>query len=455
MIHPTPSVTFAGITVQSSPAGTTDWGAVVLDDLTVRYGRDSAVAQPAPGSVSIRFIVAEGKLEFTQTPMNRPVTINLTYGATTRVLFRGKVRAARVEFYKRRESDGLRLFYFDCEAVDPLADLASQNQYTRDRPEESATARLADIASKVPHLIAGIGGGGGYPQNLAPARMDGSILDNITGVYATTGEAIWYDPQTNRVEASGPVEKSFYTAGPLQFVKNGLKYSVAYAGLLDRVLDLKAMDIQLGDAATVDASGNIGAVRAVGKLLIVNSGSTVWQDWAIYTTVPGGGAETMDVDSQGYAYYTNGNSGPIQSGGLGSTGAAWAIAAEGSQGFAHPNIAPVFTNGFASDAAVNFWLSGREQRDVFALVGSVYGGLTPDTAVIVRAIGGSLTYRSPDGKKPQRWEADYNLTRVKTGQGNPVTPATVNPSAPGTTVRLADIDDTITCEALKFTATGV
>ncbi|GAT87961.1 hypothetical protein CVCC1112_2620 [Paenarthrobacter nicotinovorans] len=442
---------FAGVWVHSNDQDP-EFGAIVLDDLRIRYGRDSAVSQPGPSSATIRFVVAEGKLDFTKSPMNKTVIVQISYAGTSRTLFRGEVKDSSAEYWKRRKTDGKRLYLFTIEAVDVLAKLATMSQYERDRPEEMATARLANIYATVqggyPGVIAGIGGGGGFGP-LRAMTLTGSILDQITAVYTSTGEALWYDPATNRMEASGHVDKSSYTTGPLELAADGTRFTITYGGILSRRLDFRANDVELDGAATVDASGDIGKIRATGKLLIYGSG--VWQDWWEWAYLGNGGDETLEVESQGYAA----QNGTVLNGGtLKATADAWASVAAASTGFSHPPVRAVFKSGFDSKDAVDYFLAGREQREVFSLVSSVYAGLDPEVPLIVRAIGGILTYRSPGGDRPQRWEAEYTVIRVRVGRGSPVTCKTVNPNRTKL-VKLSNIDHTVTPANLRFTGTGI
>jgi hypothetical protein len=129
--------------------------------------------------------------------------------------------------------------------------------------------------------------------------------------------------------------------------------------------------------------------------------------------------------------------------------------ANDNAGLQHPPIRAVFRDGFDNTEAVNFWLAGREQRVAFFIGGSAYSVLKPGKGTFVRTIGGTIAYRRQHGGE-MAWEAEMNLAPVAMNYDTPpVTCANVNPNYATKPVRLADLDDTVTCEALGFTGKGI
>lgn len=452
MIAAIPSVTFAGLTVSPGDANDPQFGAVVVEGIAIRYGRTSPFEQPAPGSATVSFVVSEGKADFLVQPAGKSLQVIIPTGAGNRTVFRGTVDTARVRFWKVRKSDGKKLFRFECTVVDPLAPISEMTQFQGvSRPAETATDRLIAIENQIlasyPGLINGLGGGSAYPYLLWAGEQSGSLLDQLAAIYTTVGEVLWYDAGTNRLEAAGHVRYLDVTGGPLEMVAVNGKYACTAAGNPGRSLRSKDHRVEALDDAKVDKESAIRGVQARGKLLDSNYNKEV--DWNVFVDTAGG-VSTLQVDSKAYAV------GPPNSDvGIRATANLWASVANDNAGLQHPPIRAVFRDGFDNTEAVNFWLAGREQRVAFFIGGSAYSVLKPGKGTFVRTIGGTIAYRRQHGGE-MAWEAEMNLAPVVMNYDTPpVTCANVNPNYATKPVRLADLDDTVTCEALGFTGKGI
>ncbi len=452
MIPATPFVQFAGLTVSPGDANDAQFGAVVVEGIAIRYGRTNPFEQPSPGSATVSFVVAEGKSDFLGQPIGKSMRVIIPTGAGDRILFRGIVDDARVEFWKVRPSDGKKLYRFECTALDPLATIAEMTQFQGlVRPYETATARLVAIENQIlsyyPGVINGLGGGGGYGYPLRSEAQSGSLLEQLSAIYTTVGEALCYEPGTNRLEAAGHRHYLDVTDGPLQMVAINGKYACTVAGNNGRALRSKAHRVEALDAAQTNKSSAIRAIEVNGKLL--DGTTNQEQDWTVFVAA-GGGVANLQVDSKAYA-----SSPPLNQSGLQATGNLWAAIANDNAGIQHPPIRAVFRDGFDNTEAVNFWLAGNELRLAFFIGGSTYSALKPGKGTFVRPIGGTLAYRRQHGGQ-MAWEVQMNLAPVAMNYATaPVTCANVNPSYATTPVRLADLDDTTTCEALGFTGKGI
>jgi hypothetical protein len=452
MIAAVPSVTFAGLTVSPGDANDPKFGAVVVEGLAIRYGRSSPFEQPAPGSATVSFVVSEGKEDFLLQPAGKALQVIIPTGAGNRTVFRGTVDTARVRFWKVRKLDGKKLFRFECTVVDPMAQISEMTQFQGlTRPQETATARLVAIENQIlsnyPGLINGLGGGSAYPYSLRTEEQSGSLLDQLAAIYTTVGEVLWYDAGTNRLEAAGHRHYRDITGGPLEMVAVNGKYACTAAGNPGRALRSKDHRVEALDDAKADKESAIRGIQVQGKLFDTNTSKEV--DWNVFVTA-GGGVSTLQVDSKAYTVGP-----PYSQVGMQATGNLWAEIANDNAGLQHPPIRAVFRDGFDNTDAVNFWLAGREQRLAFFVGGSAYSALKPGKGTFVRTIGGTIAYRRQHGGE-LAWEAEMNLAPVAMNYDTPpVTCANVNPSYATTPVRLADLDDTVTCEALGFTGKGI
>lgn len=440
MVTATPYARIENVPIQSGLSSNFD--TITLSDFTITYGRSTVLDQPAPARLRISFLVRQESPFLRRSLAESGIQVWVKYGSgQERRQFIGRIRDAEMSY--AQHLDGLPLFRLDISASDTMADLEKWNVWGMDRGTESARSRLDFLQDRARGIVDGIGGPA-FPYTLAPKKSDGTLLSEITAIFNSGGEGLWYDPHTHRVEAAGRVA---YSGFGLTLLKTGAsRYSLSWRGSGTSIIRPRQHRARAASGIQHATDQVITSVRATGKQ--INPGNQ-WVDGDYGRALSGGnGWGQLTIVSEGYATYDGTTYNPW---GLQATADFWATLVTDSRTPPHPPITTEHTD-FDTEGDLVDLLQCRESR-LGNYIPSIYTSSVP-YLMIQRAIGGTVNYKA-DTAGPGTWTVERVWANVPvTDLPAPVTGKTINPNT-SQIVRFRDLDETVTGAALRWTTKGV
>lgn len=415
---------------------------ITLSDFTISYGRSTLLDQPSPARLRIGFLVRKGSPWLRRSLAESGVQVWIRYGnGSERRQFIGRIRDAEVSYL--HHLDGAPLYRLDVSATDTMADLERVAPAGLDRGTESARSRLDYLQSRASGIVSGIRGPA-FRLTLAPKNLSGSLLSEITAIFNSGGEALWYDPHTHRLEARGRVANSGFG---LTLLKSGpSRYSVSWRPSGTSIIRISEHKARSSVGIRHGLDQVITSVMATGK----RSQDGQWIDDSYSEVVSGGnGWGQLSIASEGYATYANNR---YEAWGLAETARFWIELVKDARMPVHPPVTTEHTE-FDTERDLLDVLSCREAEFGNYLAGSVYTSAVP-YLMIQRAIGGTVNYKAhPD--RPGKWTVERTWTNLPVSDiPPPVTGKTINPSN-SEIVRFRDLDETVTGNSLQWTTKGV
>lgn len=458
MITAVPRIVFGGGTMASSYDKT--YHVMSMGSFSIDYGRDSTTAQPTPSRLRASFLSSIDDSRMVQSPVDYFVEVWVKIGSLDQRIFRGKVRAGSVTYVGR--FDGIRRFRVELEATDPLTELGWYYYSTtnNDFAEETAVSRLERFSRFMGNFVSGIGGGGGTVNRLAPRPLNRTVLEEVTAVFNVGAEALGYDPMTNRIEALGrpDVIDPALSLKPSYPGKYGL--SVRATDTQVAMAHMGAHQVTATDSMKFQADQRVKTVEVVCDIKDDTVPPTKWIKGASYLTQMGvGGSSTFTMDLDTY-WYQIGNS--ITNNGAAEAGGKWQRIMLDARDPTHPPIRTRHESGFLSEADALAILGCVELRRGTYVSGSPYNSLRKNKPLIVRVIGGTITYdagtpESVDGEgTPPAWETERVFANMPLNDVTiaPLTWKTIKPAA-GKNLRWSDLDETVTWESARYLTQGI
>lgn len=211
-LDPLPVVTIDGKVIASGVAAAADAvpaELLVVDGLSVDWGRDEVIAQPDPATGRLQLFDPSGTWATSSDLRGKAVTLSwkVTTGGTTTqtVFFRGRVGSPVTVNRKTVQlADGRTIAgaVVDLPLVSVLVDLANIRP-TAAWPEETVAARRTRISAAASAVVAGVTVRDYWlVPNMAPvaAKDQVSLWEHLVRLYDSTGaDRLTYLPATNQV----------------------------------------------------------------------------------------------------------------------------------------------------------------------------------------------------------------------------------------------------------------
>lgn len=204
-VVPHPIVTLSGVDLATTAGAV---GPVVLDDLSVSWGRDAALDQPAAATASVVLFDPSGVWATGRELIGAPLLLSWTApfpGETAprrKVFFRGRITSAQLSRRSVLNTDrpGTRI---ELGASSLLTDLANRVPF-EDWPDETLEARRARIASWAAGPVSAVTVRDFWKTpHVAPiaATDQPSVLASLTALYDSAGpDRMTYNPDTQAVD---------------------------------------------------------------------------------------------------------------------------------------------------------------------------------------------------------------------------------------------------------------
>ena len=433
-----PWVEYDGLRIQTGDIES-NWTSLVVPDISVTWGRGTLLEHAEPGSASITVAARVTASTILQEPQGREVIIGYTYTSPgyegDRVMFRGRVDTVDIEHF--RTADDEDIFIATVVVPGRLTEVA-RIKIADDVPRvtEFFQARRDWLATKLGSTTAGyIGGGGttgdgqGYDNYVAVTDYrDEDLLTAIQNLYATSAEAVVYDPQRDIVDGMGMWYDARTTPALFLVWRDG---KVAVAPFADGHGTYDAGQALMTSAA-VNQDQTISRLSIEGYMFYSDrADDEKWKDgYTLYRDIAGA-KPGMEFKPKTLAYrnYLTGFDSRDQSMDL------WAPTVDAARLFIPPPITQRHRNGWGNFADMTNTLAGKEVRETQYIMGSVYSAIST-APPFCRPIGGTVRYTTTDAGQGY-WETTLTLAPSELRRGiNPITLAELNPNAaPATELR--------------------
>lgn len=445
-LNPIPYIVING---EEMPVTVNPTGVVVLDDLNIKWGRSYYLDSTTPGSMSLRILDTVGDWVRSQEFLGLEIQVGLRYTDEDAVardykIFRGRITEAECVVRNTDEATGtLKGFIVYLRASDKLAELGNRYFSNQSIGAHYYSDRTAYImaGSGVSSVIAGIGGAYGSAITFMPKAFDQmSALELIEESMAAGGDFINYDPDTNRVEASGRVELN-HSGLELQLMPSGL-YGIA---------------VILGDDGNNVDAGKLTALSGIKRT--IGSGITEVR-YEYYLTDGGGGfnkstivlATGLSETTYGRRVYTVRTENRTNASTYANIYLDNALDANTWE-------APEFEwdtrrtdAGFTNHKQITNFISGREYRNAMFFSRNIYNPF-PSKQPVYRVIGGTMNWRSNGNSIG--WVVRPNLGPVVfTDPYTQLTWNTINPAV-SPVLGWDDLDDSVTWDDISRVGEGI
>lgn len=209
MIYPEPFVEWNGQRLSLDPADA-DTGRLLVDRISIEWGRRNLLEHPAPATASVRLIISAAQRAALTSAAGTLLRVGyiISTAPNGRANFRGTVYAADTEYLDRKGPYGGVRYLLTLSARSTMAELKLQKgptMYVERTPPasqpvetiENISLYLQDAARNV---VAGIDPPPMSMNTLARVDLSRSdCLEALEKVFTTAGQVVCYLPDTNRI----------------------------------------------------------------------------------------------------------------------------------------------------------------------------------------------------------------------------------------------------------------
>lgn len=454
-LNPTPYVLMNGVEM---PLSLTQGNAVVLDNLTINWGRSNHLDDVSPATLSLTVLDRDGAWVKSQQLLGMEIITGVRFTDSQGIArdfknFRGRIVEAECVARERDLITGTDHGYLVyIRATDKLAELGNRFLSNQSWPSEYYETRKARFEAALSGVVAGVGGAYVVQQlqYSATAFDQKSLLDLITEHMAAGVEWVNYDPDTNRVEATG--RESFTTPG-----WTGLRLA-----LTDDGSGLYGLETDVSDfyAPFPRHHYNVDAGSLIPKSGVrrtIESGITeILYEYSTDaagtkgTYVLGTGLNEAIYGRRTYAVKTENMKNVAVLAGI------YQGNAQDAQTWQPPEVewdTRIQDKGFQSFVQVRSFISGRAWPSPIFLSRNSYNSF-PSKVPIYRVIGGSMTY-SADNSGDMGWIVQPHFAPLAFATTfTPLAWNTINPST-SPVIGWDDLDNTVTWNDINLTGQGV
>lgn len=457
-LDPKPYITLNGAELDLSLS---EGAPVVLEGLRITWGRSNPLEGVDPATLSLKIWDRDGSWIRGQALLGLEIIVGVRFVDSQGIArdfknFRGRVTYSYVDSYTRETATGTDYGYMiNVEASDKLTEVANRFMAQQSWPNEYYGARRDRFQAALSGVVNGIGGAYVSTQLLFSPKYFSdqvSVLDLITEHLAAGVEWVNYDPDTNRIEATGRVS---YEGGDAQWT--GLRFAQVDDGSGKYGLETDVSDFYAPfprNHYNVDA-GSLTEKSGI-KRTIESSITEIRYEHSTNdigtkaTYVLGTGLPQSIYGVRSYNITTsNRNNVDIFADN-------YRKAAVAMQTWQPPEVEwdtrrP--DRGFQHFVQVRGFISGRAWPDPFFLSRNEYNSF-PSRVPIYRVIGGTMTY-SKNAAGVSGWVVTPQFGPVEfPGSFTPLKWNTINPST-SPVIKWSDLDATATWNDINLTGQGV
>jgi hypothetical protein len=474
LFEPTPTVTLAGSAIAAGPGGDPTGKLMVVDGLTVTWGREEVLSQPEPATATVALFDGSKRWATSRDLIGQPVTLAWTgevpgVGTVGDVIFRGRIAGVTVA---PRTAAGVPGSLVSLTLTSILNDLA--NRIPRESwPAETLGERLARINAATGGVVSAVDVRQYWRDPRTPpvdAADQVSLYEHIVALFNSSGaDRFTYNPREGAQEIGYLTRRDFPNLRGLA----GLWWNLSTDGTSARAglgvyvrtygvtavgsggtgeptyLDAAALEYDPADGLTRSVDSRISRVELTHP---DSEGTPVWAERTTTALVPGAdeateGRRTLTVESLvGWSSWAD--------------VAASDLAALAAREGAAWRLAPLLydtrrTGGFENWRQARELLAGHERQTLFFLQRSwlpVYG-LRP----VFGVMGGTYTYAGGG------WQLELHLAPVTTypTAQHAITWEEIDTGDPGLTVEWHDgphrraLHETVTYEDLGYVSAGL
>lgn len=208
-VQPVPVVTIGGATVAAGPAPDGTWpDLMVVEGLSVRWGRDEVLAQPDPATARVTLFDTTAVWAAAADLIGRPISLWWQLpdaAAAPREYFTGRVAALDITPHTVTRPDGTKvrgaLVALSCTSL--LADLGNRQPTGTSWLEETLGARRVRLQSEAAGVVQSVTCRDEWtPAPLATVKVDDAdVLSLLQLLYNTCGaDRMVYDPATRALD---------------------------------------------------------------------------------------------------------------------------------------------------------------------------------------------------------------------------------------------------------------